>query len=77
MEQAQKEQSRSEFCHHLRNTLLFLGARVDVADKLEQLSAITMADVDELRRYNITLLEDIKTRLLNQSVMSICVGRPG
>jgi hypothetical protein len=51
--------------HHLRDTILLLGGKAEIADLLikSQDYGITEADVDELRRYNMSLIDNVKSRL--------------
>ena len=68
--------NQSDFLHYLRDALILLGGRIDIADKLEHLSDISEADVDDMRQYVINLTEDIKRRIEAQHKMTIRVGHP-
>ena len=54
-----------DFRHHLHDTIVLLGGKKEIADLLAKSSdgAVTEADVDGVRDYNVTLLEQTKTRL--------------
>lgn len=56
-----------EFRHFLRDTIILLGGKKEIADLLTKSEdfAVSEADVEELRRYNIALLEGTKDRLAN------------
>lgn len=62
-----------EFRHHLRNTLLLLGGKQEIADLLvkSQDFEVTEGDVDQLRKYNIALIEQTKDRLVNLNTIKI------
>lgn len=68
--------AQPDFLHFLRGVVVLLGCRVDVADKLEHLEAVTASDVDALRQYHIDLTDGLKSRLDSQSTISVRVGRP-
>jgi len=65
--------AQADFLQFLRDVVILLGGRVDIADMLEHPAAITAADVDALRQYGIVLSEDLKTRMASQSTMEIRV----
>ena len=62
-----------EFRHHLYDTIVLLGGKKEIADILKRSEdlAVTDADIDELRKYNIGLLESTKSRLANINVTAI------
>jgi hypothetical protein len=55
------------FRHHLRQTIILLGGRKEIADLLirSQDYHISQSDIDELKKYNISLIEQLKNRLAN------------
>jgi len=68
--------AQSDFLYYLRDAIVLLGGRVDIADKLDHMSDISEADVDDLRQYGINLEEDLKRRQELQHKMTIRVGHP-
>jgi hypothetical protein len=54
-----------DFRHHLYDTLILLGAPRDIAGLLKKSldSGLAEFDIDELRKYNIALIENAKERL--------------
>lgn len=54
-----------DFRQHLYDTIVLLGGREDIAALLHKSSdcALTEADINELRTYNVGLLNSIKGRL--------------
>jgi len=63
-----------QFIHHLRDTIILLGGRLQIADLLRNPEAIREAEVDRLRQYNIDLETRIKNRLADTNKMRICPG---
>ena len=64
-----------EFRHHLRDTVLLLGGKLEVADMLVKSldGQINEADIEELRAYNISLFGDTKSRLRNLNKLKLKV----
>jgi hypothetical protein len=60
-----ESESDFDFRHHLRDTILLLGGKQEIADLLvkSQDGQIKEADVDALRNYNIGLFTATKQRL--------------
>jgi hypothetical protein len=56
-----------DFLHHLHDTIILLGGRKEIARLLmkSQDYQITRSDIDELRKYNGALIDQIKDRLAN------------
>lgn len=63
----------SDFRHHLYDTVILLGGEKKIASLLKKLEdyALTEADIDELRRYNISLIERTKNILANTNKLVI------
>jgi len=61
------DSSDFDFRHHLRDTLLLLGAEQEIADLIvkSQDGFIGEADIERLRSYNISLFTNTKSRLRN------------
>ena len=59
--------------HFLRDTVLLLGAPLEIADLLDKSKdgGITDADIDKVRNYNIVLLERCKTNLSNMHTIKL------
>lgn len=64
----------NDFLHYLRNTIILLGGRVDIADRLLVIDLLGESDVDALRQYNIDLLESLKDRFANLTKNEIQVA---
>lgn len=62
-----------DFRHHLYDTLILLGAKKEMAALLKKSMdfAVTEAEVDALRRYNIELMTATKTRLVNLNSIKV------
>jgi hypothetical protein len=69
------DRNASEFFHHLRDTLILLGADVELADRLESPEPLDASDVDKVRRFNGELVEALKTKLVNISKIAVEVAR--
>lgn len=63
--QAPDPSAAKDFFHHLHNTLVLLGAGSRYATLVENPEAITASDVDDLRRYNLKLVDAVKDKLAN------------
>jgi hypothetical protein len=61
----------NEFLYHLRDTIVLLGGRIDIADRLLVLELLDESDVDALRLYNIGLLDSTKERLVSINKVSV------
>lgn len=59
------------FLHHLRDTIIILGGGTKIANMVENAGTASEADVDELRRVNIRLIDSTKERLVNINTMTI------
>ena len=66
----------ADFLHYMRGVVIFLGGRVDIADKLEHLCDIDAGDADDLGQYLIDLEENLKDRMAAQHRLRIVVGQP-
>lgn len=64
-----------EFLHHLRNTVILLGGGTQLADMVERAEAATGADVDELRRLNLRLIDATKDRLAGIGAITVSPSR--
>jgi hypothetical protein len=62
-----------DFRHHLHDTLILLGGRADIAQLLKKSQdyAVTEADIDMLRQYNISLIDGVKSRLASTNTVKI------
>ncbi len=58
-------------CHHLYDTLILLGAPPTVATMIRNPDVATEGDVDELRQFNIHLIDGHKDRLTGINTMTI------
>ncbi len=65
-----------DFRHHLRDTLLLLGAEQEIADLIvkSQDGYIGEADIEKLRTYNISLFTNTKSRLRNLNRLKLTVS---
>jgi len=59
------ETIKSDFFHHLRDTIILLGGQTEIANLLEKPDDITESDVDNLRRFNCELIDATKHKLAN------------
>jgi hypothetical protein len=62
-----------QFMHHLRDTIILLGGRLQIANLLRNPEALREADVDRLKQYNIDLETRLKNRLADTNKMTIRV----
>jgi hypothetical protein len=62
-----------DFRHQLRDTIILLGGRQEIADLLikSQDGLIEQADIDKLLSYNISLFAEVKSRLRNLTRIEI------
>jgi hypothetical protein len=62
-----------DFRYHLYDTLILLGGRKEIADLLarSQDYAISESQVNELRKYNASLIDETKDRLVNIHTIKI------
>lgn len=65
-----------DFRHHLRDTILLLGGKQEIADLLikSQDGFIGEADIEKLSNYNISLFTEVKSRLRNLNRLKIKVS---
>lgn len=65
--------------HHLRETLVLLGCRVDVANLLEKSldAEPTQADMHLVENYNIELFASMKLRLANLTKLKLRIAETG
>jgi len=65
----------SDFLHHLHDTIILLGGGTSLALKILRLKdrAVQEEDVDDVRNYNIRLIEEHKNRLicLNKTTLRV------
>jgi hypothetical protein len=61
----------SEFLHHLRDTIILLGGGTKIANMVEHAETASAADVDELRRLNLRLIDATKERLASINRLTI------
>jgi hypothetical protein len=68
-----------DFRRHLRNTILLLGGRKEIANLLIKSIdfATEEADVDALRNYNIELITSVKDRLAGVGTITVRKGYDG
>lgn len=73
---ASQEYLKREFVHHLSDTLALLGAGEDMVNKIRQVEEkpLTTEIIDEIRNFNNTNVEGIKTRLVLCNKTSIQAG---
>lgn len=62
-----------DFRHHLYDTIILLGGKKEIADLLKASEdyAVTEADIEGIKRYNISLMEQTKTRLVGLNKIKI------
>lgn len=67
-----------DFRHHLRDTILLLGGKKEIADLLVKSldGFISAADVEHVRDYNIGLFSDVKSRLRNLNRLKLQNAEP-
>ena len=66
--------SDSHFRYHLHDTIILLGGKKEIAAMLARSGRelpLSEADVSALRNYNITLLEQTKSRLDNINTLNV------
>jgi hypothetical protein len=65
-----------DFRHHLRDTILLLGGKQEIADLLVKSldGQINEADIEVLRDYNISLFGEAKSRLRNLNRLKLTVS---
>lgn len=66
--------NKSDFFHHLRDTIILLAGEIEIANLLERPDDITEADVNELRRFNCKLIDATKDRLVNINKIKVVVA---
>ena len=59
----QTEELKSELFHHLHDTIILLGGSSEFANLAEPGADIKLEDVDNLRNYNIRLIDATKDKL--------------
>jgi len=66
-----------DFRHHLRDTILLLGGKQEIADLMvkSQDGQIKEADVDALRNYNIGLFSATKLRINTLNKLKLAPAR--
>lgn len=62
-EQRIMNQEEAEYFHHLHDTIILLGGSKEIAHLAANSDAIKPEDVDNLRNYNIKLIEAAKYKL--------------
>lgn len=65
-----------EYLHHLHDTLILLGAPPHLAAIASNPDIATDDDINTLRKYNMTLIDQHKTRLTGTNKMTVIVGKP-
>jgi len=68
------ENVNHKFFHHLYDTLILLGAPPTVATMVRNPEVTTESDVDDLRIFNIGLIDSAKDRLANINKIRISPG---
>lgn len=65
-----------DFRHHLRDTIILLGGKVEIAELLvkSQDGFVSEADIEQLRSYNISLFAEVKKRLGNLNRLKLAVS---
>ena len=56
-----------DFRQHLYDTIVLLGGKKEIADLLvrSQDYQVSQSDIDELKNYNLALMESLKSRVAN------------
>lgn len=64
---ANATKTETDFRYHLHDTIVLLGGKTEIARLLVKAEehGITKTDVDEVKKYNITLIDHTKSRLEN------------
>lgn len=62
-----------DFLRHLQDTVTLLGGSLETRALIEKLmeGKIVKADIDTLRRYNVILITEVKSRLTNLHTIKI------
>jgi hypothetical protein len=62
-----------DFRHYLYDTIILLGGRKEIADLLKKSQdyKVSSGDIDNLRRYNCGLIDEVKRRLMSINTMTI------
>ena len=62
-----------DFRRHLRQTVILLGGKKEIADLLakSQDFHVSHHDIEDLKRYNVELIDNLKSRLSNISKVRI------
>jgi len=64
-----------DFRHCLRDTIILLGGRKEIADLLiKSMDGISEADIRKLRNYNTSLFTETKRRLNDLNRLTVRVG---
>jgi len=66
---------KREFVHYLSDTLAILGSGTDLVDKIRQVEEkpFTPEIIDEIRKFNMEQVDDVKTRLVLLNTITINV----
>lgn len=70
-----QELLKREFVHHLSDTLALLGAGEDLVNKVREVEEkpLTPEIIDEIRRFNSSHLDEVKTRLVLLNTTTVTV----
>lgn len=62
-----------DFRHHLYDTLILLGAPLEIAEMLKKSEdfGVTETDIDILRNFNCRMIDGLKTRLVSINTVSV------
>lgn len=66
-----------QFLHHLRDTIIILGGGTYIANMAENAESATEHDIDELRRFNLKLIDTTKRRLENMNSLTVKTEQNG
>ena len=67
------QNTKAEFFHHLRDTIILLSGETEIADLLEKPDDITKSYVDNLRQLNCKLIDATKHKLVNINKIQVVV----
>jgi hypothetical protein len=67
----QNKTNKEKYLHLLHDTIILLGGKREISDKIVNLDEVTEQDIDDLRQYNCSLIDNMKFRLDNIQTIKI------
>jgi len=55
--------NKEKYLHHLHDTIILLGGKGEISEKIIHLEEVTERDIDNLCQYNIDLIDSVKFKL--------------